>query len=172
MKITVINGSPRKDGNTAALVEAFAAGATEAGHTVTVLNVGRKHINGCYACEFCHTKGNGECAQKDDMQEIYPVIKEAEMIVFASPIYYFTLSAQIQAVIQRFYALLAPPMMKKAALIMSSGSPGVYDASIKQYHDLLSYINVEDMGIITAFGDENKSEKKLAEARAFGKSLQ
>lgn len=91
MQILVLNGSPRPHGNTAAMVEAFRRGAEENGHTVAVVNVCKKKIAGCLACEHCHQKGSGherQCVQKDDMQEIYPLLDEAEMIVLASPIYY------------------------------------------------------------------------------------
>ena len=95
MKILVLNGSPRPKGNTAALVEAFAAGARESGHQVHVIPVCRKRIAGCLACEYCHTKGNGRCIQQDDMQEVYPLLDEAEMLVLASPVYYHNFSGQL-----------------------------------------------------------------------------
>ncbi len=63
MKIIVFNGSPRPQGNTAAMVEAFTRGAGESGHEVTVVDVCRKKIAGCLACEYCHSKGNGKCIQ-------------------------------------------------------------------------------------------------------------
>ncbi len=66
MDILVLNGSPRPRGNTAALVDAFAEGAREAGHAVEVLDVARMDIAGCRGCEFCHTKGDGACAIHDD----------------------------------------------------------------------------------------------------------
>ena len=66
MKIAILNGSPRKE-NTAAMVDAFKAGAEEAGNEVCVLHVGRMKINGCLGCEYCHSKGEGQCVQKDDM---------------------------------------------------------------------------------------------------------
>lgn len=71
MKILVLNGSPRPHGNTAAMVDAFVEGAKEQNHDVTVVSVCQKKIAGCLACEYCHTKGEGRCIQKDDMQEIY-----------------------------------------------------------------------------------------------------
>ena len=88
MKIAILNGSP-KVGNTAAMVNAFAEGAKEAGHEVEILHVGKMKINGCLACEFCHGKGAGTCVQKDDMEKVMPAYKEADMVVFASPIYYY-----------------------------------------------------------------------------------
>ena len=69
MKITILNGSPRKQ-NTAAMVEAFAEGAKAAGHEVETLQVGKLKIGGCLACEYCHGKGEGKCVQKDDMEKV------------------------------------------------------------------------------------------------------
>ncbi len=173
MNILVLNGSPRPNGNTAAMVEAFAKGAKEGGHMVTVVNVCCKKIAGCLACEYCHTKGNGECVQKDDMQEVYPVLQEADMIVLATPIYYHSFTGQLQCAINRIYALDKPKNLKKAALIMSSGSNHVYCGAIYEYQNsFLNYLKLEDMGIFSAYGRENKSEEKLNELREFGRSLQ
>lgn len=95
MNILVLNGSPRKHGNTAFMIEAFLDGAKQQGHHVDVISVCEKNINGCLACEYCHTKGNGACIQQDDMQEIYPLLQEAEMVVLASPVYYHGFSGQL-----------------------------------------------------------------------------
>ena len=108
MNILILQGSPRANGNTAWMAEEYRKAAEAAGHKVTLVNVARKKIAGCLACEYCHGKGNGECIQKDDMQELYPLLAEAEVLVLAAPIYYFTLSAQIQLAIQRFYAIWKP----------------------------------------------------------------
>ena len=106
------------------------------------------------------------------MQEIYPEILSADMVVFASPIYYFTLSAQLQAVIHRTYAIDIPKNVKKVALIMSSGSKFVYGAAITEYfQSIVEYWGVENAGIFTANGRQNKSKKKRLELYRFGKSL-
>ena len=170
MKIAVFNGSARKQ-NTHALVEAFREGAEAAGHEVEVYQVGQMKIAGCLGCEYCHTKGEGTCVQKDDLEKIMPAYKEADMIVFASPIYYFTMTAQMEAAIQRVYCIGKPAKATKAALLLSSGSPGVYDAAIAQFKAYMSYAEIEVAGIITANGEENKSEEKLDEVRNFAKSL-
>ena len=84
------------------MVEAFQRGAAENGHTVTVVNVCQKKIAGCLACESCHQEGSGherQCVQKDDMQAVYPLLDESEMIVLASPIYYHGFSGQLQCAI-------------------------------------------------------------------------
>ncbi len=171
MKITVLNGSPRANGNTAGMVEAFTNGAKESGHEVTVINVAKKKIAGCLACGYCHTKGEGQCVQKDDMQEILPVLKESDAIVLASPIYYFAMDAQIQAAIDRFYAAGKFPTITKSAMILSSGSPNVYTAAEAQYNDMRGWLGWEDRGIVKAAGAENGSEEKLAECFELGKNM-
>ena len=170
MKITVLNGSPRKK-NTTFMVDAFVKGAEEAGHKVEVVQVGKMKINGCLGCEYCHGKGEGQCIQEDDMVKVIPAYQDCDMIVFASPIYYFGMTAQMEAAIQRVYSIMKPPKATKAALLMSSMSPGVYDGAIGQYKGFTAFTGIEDAGVITAFGEENQSEAKMAEIREFAKNL-
>ena len=170
MKIAVLNGSPKK-GNTAAMVEAFAEGAREAGHEVEILHVGKMKIAGCMGCEYCHTKGEGKCIQKDDMEKVMPAYLDADMVVYASPIYYFDVTAQLSAAIQRVYAIGKPAKATKAALLLSSGSPNTHGGAIATYQNMIGYIGLEDKGIITAAGEENGSEAKLEEIRNFAKGL-
>ena len=170
MKIAILNGSPRKE-NTSAMVDAFVEGAREAGHEVEVLHVGKMKIAGCLSCEYCHTKGNGQCIQNDDMQKVMPAYLNADMVVYASPIYYFGLTAQISAAMQRVYAIGKPSKATKAALLLSSASRGVYQGAVATYRDMISYMGLEDKGIITAAGSENGSETKLNEIRNFAQNL-
>lgn len=169
MKIAILNGSPRKE-NTAAMAEAFKQGAEAAGHEVEILQVGKMKINGCLACEYCHGKGAGKCIQKDDLEKLMPAYLESDMIVFASPIYYFAPTAQLEAAWQRVYCIGKPAKATKAALLLSSAS-GFYDATIAQYKGFTAYTGLQDMGVCTATGEENKSEAKLAEIRAFAEKL-
>ena len=141
------------------MAEEYKKAAEAAGHQVTLVNVAKKKIAGCLACEYCHNKGNGACIQQDDMQELYPLMAEAEVLVLAAPIYYFTLCAQIQAPIQRMYCVNAPAKVKKMALLMSSYSPGVYNGATAEYHDICNYWSVEDSGIVTANINEQKTEE-------------
>ena len=159
MKVLILQGSPRANGNTAWMAEEYKKAAEAAGHEVTLVNVARKKIAGCLACEYCHGKGEGACVQKDDMQEIYPLLAEAEVLVLAAPIYYFTLCAQIQAPIQRFYSMMKPASVKKTALLLSSYSPDVYDAAIAEYKLIAGFCGYEDTGIVTAKLDEQKTEE-------------
>ena len=176
MKIVVLMGSPRQDSNTAALVEAFKKGAESKGNEVIVKNVAKMNIKPCVACEYCHTKGEGACIQKDDMQNIYQQLREAEMLVIASPIYYHGLSGQLKCTIDRYYAAAypnKPPKLKKVAFVLSSGDPDMYDGALFSYQgDFLDYLQLEGMGVFTTNGyDPGVSGAKLEELRAFGASL-
>lgn len=170
MRITILNGSPRKE-NTLAMAEAFAEGAKAAGHEVEILHVGKMKINGCLACEYCHGKGEGKCIQKDDIEKLMPAYLESDMLVFASPIYYFGMTAQITAAIQRVYCIGKPAKATKAALLLSSASPNPYEGAIATYKSLCAYTGMENMGVFTAAGDENKSEAKLKEICEFAAKL-
>ena len=175
MKIAVFNGSPRK-ANTAAMVQAFCEGAQAAGHEVETYHVGKMKIEGCHGCEYCHTKGNGQCVQKDDMENIYQKLPEAEMLVIASPIYYHNMSGQLKCTIDRFYAAAfpdKPPKLKKVAMFLSSEKPDMYDGAVFSYQgDFLDYLQLEGMGVFTVNGyDPDVLEKKREELRGFGASL-
>ena len=158
MNILILQGSSRANGNTAWMAEEYRKAAKSAGHKVTLIDVSHKKIAGCMACEYCHGKGNGACIQKDDMQELYPLLADADVLVLAAPIYYFTLSAQIQAPIQRIYNMNKPGKLRKTALLMSSYSLNVYDGAIGEYRGIINYWGVEDTGIVTAKIDEQKTD--------------
>lgn len=94
------------------------------------------------------------------------------MIVLASPVYYHGFTGQLQCAVNRIYALDKPKHLKKAALILSSGSDNVYEGPVYEYQNsFLDYLKLEDMGIFTAFDKQNKSVEKLNELMQFGKSL-
>ena len=116
-------------------------------------------------------KARGICIQKDDLEKILPAYREADMIVFATPVCCFTMTAQMEAAIQRVYCIGKPAKATKAALLLSSASPNVYAGPIATYQGICAYTGIEDKGVITAAGDENGSEAKLAEIRAFAKAL-
>ena len=102
-RILILKGSPRKRGNSAILADQVAAGAAEAGAAVESFDLHGMDIRPCDNCDFC--QGSGECVINDDMQLLYPKLLEADAIVIASPIYWFTVSAQMKLCIDRWYAL-------------------------------------------------------------------
>lgn len=175
MKILVLNGSPRPQGNTSSMIKAFQEGAESAGHRVAVMDVCKMNIAGCLACEYCHGKGHGACIQKDDMQEVYAQLSECHMLVIASPIYYHGVSGQLKCVLDRFYSAAYPRKPKnltKVAMFLSSGDADMYDGAMFSYQgDFLDFLGLEDMGVFTAHGSENKSAKTLERLRTFGAAL-
>ncbi|MCD7729529.1 MAG: flavodoxin family protein [Clostridia bacterium] len=173
MNILVLNGSPRQNGNTKKLIAAFTEGAESVGNTVNIVDVCKKNIKGCLACEYCHTKGNGKCIQKDDMGEIYGLLANAEMLVLASPIYYHGISGQLKCVIDRFYSAAypnKPKRLKKIAMFLCSGDRDMYDGAMFSFKgDFLDYLGLENAGVITVAG--SVTQNKLAEANALGKMI-
>ena len=170
MYILVLNGSPRKEGSTAKHVEAFRKGAESSGHEVEVVPAGRMLIKPCDNCEYCHTTVPGRCRINDPMISVYPSLKKADMVVFASPVHYFGFSAQLQALISRIYCWHRLPA-SKYALILSSGSPDVCGGIIEQYKRLVKYFKGRNEGIITVSGKDNGSDETLVKMYEFGRSI-
>ena len=104
-KIVVITGSPRKNGNSFAMTEAFIKAAEGKGHTVTRFDAAMKKVGGCHACETCYSTGKA-CTFDDDFNTIAPAILEADAIVFAMPVYWYSIPAQIKGVIDRIFSLV------------------------------------------------------------------
>ena len=102
-KVLILEGSPRPKGNSAILSDEFARGAEEAGCTVEKVRISGKKIAGCLGCNACYRNG-GACVQKDDMAEVREKMLAADVIVLASPIYFYSMTAQMKAVIDRTYA--------------------------------------------------------------------
>lgn len=173
MKILVLNGSPHPNGNTKKLVNAFSNGVKSNNHEITVVDVCRKNIHGCLGCEYCHTIEKEVCFQKDDMREIYELLKEANMVVFASPVFYHDLTAQLRCVIDRFYAIGYPgelDQLKKVAMILSSGDANVYDGILYAYNqNFVEYMGLENVGVLTVPGYAN--EAALESAKKLGESV-
>lgn len=168
MEIVVLNGSPRPNGNVAAMIAAFTEGATESGHNVTVIPVCKKKIAGCIACEYCHNKNYGVCIQKDDMQEVYKSLESAEIMILASPMYYHNISGQLQSAISRMYALGKPKKLKKCGMFLSSRIDGIYDGITEIHRTTARIMGVEDLGIITSVGEENSTAEKRLEIIEYG----
>lgn len=153
MKILVLTGSPRKNGNSNTLADYFIKGAEEAGHTVFRFDAAFKDVHPCIGCNSCGM--NGPCVFKDDFEFVRKHITDADMVVFATPMYYFGMSAQLKAVIDRFYAVNGQiHRPKKAALILTyaDNSPEKEGVIINHYTVLLNYLGWQDAGQIIAAG--------------------
>lgn len=189
-KILVVLGGGRPNGNTAQLAAEFIKGAVQAGHRTELLSLNKIQVNGCTGCNAC--RYGKPCVQKDDFNAIIPKIKEADLIVFASPLYFWTISSKIKAFIERFYCIAEqeddPPLgryekypVRDCALLMTSADD--YFWTFRQavsYYDLtmINYIGFHDKGTLLAggCGDTNgkpqiQNTKYLKEAFEFGKNL-
>ena len=153
MKILILTGSPRKNGNSATLADAFAKGAKEAGHEVVRFDAAFKKVHPCIACNSCGM--NGPCVFKDDFDFVRKHIIPADCVVFATPMYYFGMSAQLKAVIDRFYAVNGSiHVPKKAVLLMTYANTAASEAiPIKSHCEvLLKYLGWTDAGQVIAPG--------------------
>ena len=153
MKILVITGSPRRKGNSAILADNFIKGAEEAGHTVFRFDAAFKKVHPCTGCNHCGM--DGPCVFNDDFNEVRSNIIDADAVVFASPMYYFGLSAQIKTVIDRFYAINGQiHVSKKTALLMTYADTVAKEAQpiISHYETLINYLGWEDCGRVIASG--------------------
>lgn len=102
-KVLILASSPRKGGNSDTLASEFAKGAAESGSNVETVFLRDKKINYCHGCEYCASH-NGVCVQKDDMAEIIKKMIAADVLVFATPVYFYTMDAQMKAMIDRCVA--------------------------------------------------------------------
>ncbi len=165
-----------KNGNSNTLTDNFIKGAQEAGHNVVRFDSAFKNVHPCIACNKCGM--NGQCVFKDDFEFIRDNIIDADAVIFATPMYYFGISAQIKAVIDRFYAIngqIHTP--KKSALIMTYADTSSKEAQpiISHYETLLNYLGWSDSGKIIASGvwtegDVNNTEYPK-QAYELGKSF-
>lgn len=154
MKIVVLTGSPRKNGNSAYLAEQFIKGAQEEGHEVFRFDCAFQKVEGCMACNQCGM--DGPCILNDDFEIVRPHIIAADMVVFATPMYYFGVSAQLKKVIDRFYAINGQikGYRKKAAFLMTYANTSPKDAEpmLVHYRTLVDYLGWEDAGTVVAPG--------------------
>ena len=178
-KIIILNGSPRKNGNTTALTAEFTKGAEEAGNTVTEFFLASMNINGCKGCFGGGKNPDSPCVQKDDMEKIYPVYKEADIVVLASPLYYWTISGQLKTAFDRLFAVAeCDPNYrnpkKQSVLIMAAEGAG-FEESEHWYDDLKKHIGWHSLGkVLCGYvmqpGDI-EGKKELVDAYELGKSI-
>ncbi|MBR0047992.1 MAG: flavodoxin family protein [Prevotella sp.] len=165
MKILILSGSPRKGGNTELLVDAFIRGAAKH-HHVQIVSVRDYKVNPCLGCNACF-KANGICAQKDDIAIIYEKMSQADMLVIASPVYFYGISAQLKAIIDRFHNPIRDTFhLKKMALLLVGAAtlPELFDAILSEYNLCLKFFNIEDAGKVLVRGVKDKGDIKNTDA--------
>lgn len=188
--ILVVQGGGRINGNTSQLADSFIQGAKEAGHTVEKISLNKNEVKCCIGCNAC--RYGKPCVQKDNFNELVPKIKAADLIVFASPLLFWTLSSKIKAFIERFYCIAEedpnPPFgryerypVKDAALLMTSADDffWTYEQAVSYYKfTIINYIGFRDKGMLLAGGCGDTNGKPqiaktdhLREAYDFGKNI-
>lgn len=154
MKIVVLQGSPNKKGSTFILADCFRQGAEAAGHTVEFIDVAHARIHPCTGCVHCGYEG--PCVQKDDVESIRKKILDGDMLVFATPLYYYGMSAQLKILIDRFCAFnssMQRKHMKSALLTVAWNSDSwTFEALEAHYKTLVRYLNLTDMGMVLGYG--------------------
>ncbi|MCL2496408.1 MAG: flavodoxin family protein [Clostridiales bacterium] len=163
MKIVILNGSPRQYGNTRQLAAAFDDGAAAAGHEAVHFHTAAMNIGPCLACYHCRQEATiGQCSQKDDMRHIYAALEQSQVVVFATPLYYFGFSAQIKTAIDRFFAVNGSLRrtiynqggIARMALLAVCGDENETAMSglVENYRQICSYLGIENAGEILATG--------------------
>lgn len=143
MKITAIQGSPRREGNTATVLSMFEERAAQQGHVVERMNVVDYQVKGCLGCEACHQGRDDElgCVQQDDADVIFNRILGSDVVIYASPLYAWDFSAQLKLLINRHYCLGknygSPDFRslmegKRTALLVTCGGPVANNADLIQ----------------------------------------
>lgn len=188
--ILVIQGGGRPKGNTAQLIDSFVKGAVDAGNSVEVVSLMKNEVKGCLGCNTC--RYGKPCVQKDSFNDLVPKIKAADCLVFASPLYFWTVSARIKAFIERFYCIAeeepAPPLgryekypAKDCALLMTAANNffWTFEQAVSSYQfTLVNYIGFHDRGMVLAGGCGNTNgppqiakTEYLERAYLFGRAL-
>ena len=180
-RIVILNGSPRRNGNTSTLVKAFTEGAESAGNTVTEFFLDGMDIHGCKGCFGGHSSKECPCVQKDDMAQIYPAVKQCDMVVLATPLYYWNMSGQLRTAINRLFALeegdetLLRGHNRASALLMAAEGHGFEDV-LTYYNHLVEHLRWKNLGHVLAGGNMNvgdiKGKTEIQAAFDLGKSIQ
>ena len=173
--ILVLTGSPRKGGNSDKLADAFISGAEQAGHTTVKYVTAHKNIKGCIDCKTCFSKGVA-CSVPDDFNELAPLVEQADMIVFATPLYWFTFPAQIKAALDKFHSFLVGGKILKiqeCALLVCGGDPdpSCHEGIVASYKLIARHMKWRDIGTILVPGVYGKEDVATTDALAKAETL-
>ncbi len=160
--ILVLTGSARKGGNSDKLADAFIAGAQQAGHTTVKYVTATKNIKGCIDCKKCFSKGTA-CSVKDDFNELAPLVEQADMIVFATPMYWFSFPSKLKAAIDKFFSFLIGGKalkIKERALMVCGGdkNESSFEGIVKSYQLIANFLGWKDSGIVLVPGLQDKDD--------------
>lgn len=176
-KVLILSGSPRKNGNSDLLCDEFSRGVTDGGNSVEKIRVSEKHIEYCKACYYC-SDNNGQCVIKDDMAEVLQKMIDADVIVLASPVYFYSIDAQLKALIDRTVARWLEVKNKEFYYIVTCADEEISScettlACFRGYADCVE--GAKEMGVIYGTGVYEKGTVKgkaqMREAYDMGKNV-
>jgi len=167
--VLILKSSPREHGNSNTLADRVAQGAREAGAEVESLWLHPMDIRPCDACDSCQE--TGVCVLQDDMQMVYPLLEQADAIVIASPVYWFTISAQAKLCIDRWYALESEQGSalrgKQVGVVLTYGDTDLYTSgginAIHTFESMFRYIGAQIAGMVYGTADEIGDAEKQPE---------
>lgn len=166
-RVLLLNGAPRAGGQTAALIRAFEEGASEAGHEVEEFRLYDLRISGCVGCLCGGNDPKSPCAQKDDMEAVYRAFSACDVVVFASPVYFWTVTGPLKTAADRLYAELEclgyRAFERECALLMTAGGSD-YSQALAWYRTYGRNLGWRSVGEVLGAG-------KLDEAHRLGTSL-
>jgi multimeric flavodoxin WrbA len=182
-RVLIVMSSPRPAGNSSALAAEAARGAADAGAEVRTVRLAELAIAPCRACDGCRKAGAKGCVQDDDMTALHRDVKAADALIIASPVYWFTMSAQAKIFMDRLYAFGAKNYReirgKRAGVILTSGDVGLRSSgainAVNAFRDAFAYLGVPIAGVVHGRGGQpgavRKNKALLAKAYALGTSL-
>ena len=183
MDVLAINGSPHmNEGNTAKILNPFLEGLKEAGANVELIYSWKLNIEPCSGDMSCWFVNPGTCAKDDDMKTILPKIKNADVIVFVSPLYWFGMSSHIKAAIDRMYAYdrenrKTSLRIKEGLLFVCGACEGmeIFEGIIASYKGILNYMKWQNSGILAVPGVSDKGDilksDAMEKAEQLGRSI-
>ena len=164
IKILALYGSPRKKGNSTLLANHIILGAESQGASVESIYLNGLDIKACQGCYVCQKDDSKGCAIDDDMQALYPKVLEADALIIASPVYWFTMSAQVKLFMDRCFALfnenqeISPLSGKKVAIAMSYGDKDAFSSgcinALRTFQDAYNYVGSEITGMVYGSAEE------------------
>ena len=186
-RVLIIKGSPREQGNSATLAQQVAAGAETMGAQVEIIYLHGLDIQACDACDSCQGMPDLDCIIEDDMQLLYPKLREADAVLYASPIYWFTVSAQTKLFMDRCYGMFGEGddpsdhvlSGKRIGIVLTYGGDDPFDSgainAIRTFQDTFNYIPADIVGIVYGYassaGGIEKNRELMERAYQLGKKL-
>jgi multimeric flavodoxin WrbA len=175
MNILLLTASPRANGSTDFMAGAFKRGAEERGNKVAVVRAYDMKVMPCIGCERCKER-NGVCVYRDDMSVIMRLLDSTDMLVIASPVYWWGFPAPLKAIIDRLYARdIQKLRVRSSALLMNAYDEDAFESPVGQYIKICDYLRLEIAGIITIGGVREKGgvkkSERIGEVFALGKSI-